>query len=263
VNKLVSVLTAVLAIAALATCQTPAAPAAETALPSVDQVLEKIIAAEGGQEAMQKVTSRVSKGTIDVLTFGASGTIEQDIKPGMIVTNSDFPGFGTVIQCYDGKTGWATDPQSGMRDMSPAELARAKEQADLQGTLHLKQHYKKLTVTGKGKVGEREAYILEGERPGGGVDKMYVDTETNLISRVDVPTEQGGIAQVTLEDYKDVDGLKIPFTMHQDLPEISLLIKWQEVKQNVPIDDAKFNKPAPPAETPQPAPQPAPAEPPK
>lgn len=73
--------------------------------------------------------------------------------------------------------------------------------------------------------------------------------------------EQGGTATMTLEDYKDVDGLKLPFAIHQDLPEISLLIKYQDVKQNVPVDDAKFAKPAP-----QPAPEapkPPAAEPPK
>jgi hypothetical protein len=248
VKTFVSVLIVVLALASLATCQTPAQ---ETALPSVDQVLNKNIAAEGGKDAIQKITSRVSKGTIDVLTFGASGTIEQYIKlPGMIVTTSDFAGFGTVIQCFDGKAGWATDPQSGMRDMNPGELSGAKRSTDLQGSLHLKEQYKKLAVTGKGKVGDRDVYILEGQRAEGATEKLYFDVETGLLSRLDIPMDQGGTATVTVEDYREVDGLKIPFAIHQDLPELSLQIKWQEVKNNVPIDDAKFAKPAP-----QPAPE--------
>jgi outer membrane lipoprotein-sorting protein len=248
-----------LALAAVASCQ---APAPVAALPSVDQVLDKFVAAEGGKDAIQKVTTRASKGTIDVLTFGASGTFEQFVKsPDKTVTTSDFPGFGTVIQCYDGKTGWATDPQSGMRDMNPGELSGAKRTADLHSSLHMKEQYKKLAVTAKGKVGERDAYILEGQR-GEGTEKLYFDAETGLLSRMDVPMDQGGTATVTLEDYKDVDGLKIPFAIHQDLPEISLLIKLTEVKNNVPVDDAKFNKPAPPA--PAPAPEaPKPPEPPK
>jgi hypothetical protein len=40
------------------------------------------------------------------------------------------------------------------------------------------------------------------------------------------------------------------------MPDISLVIKLQDIKQNVPIDDAKFARPAPPA-APTPAPAPA------
>ena len=49
--------------------------------------------------------------------------------------------------------------------------------------------------------------------------------------------------------------MKIATTMHQDSPEISILIKMEDVKQNVPIDESKFNKPAgaTPAATPAPA----------
>jgi outer membrane lipoprotein-sorting protein len=260
VKTFVSVLVVVLALAAVATCQTPAQ---ETALPSVDQVLDKNIAAEGGKDAIQKITSRASKGTIDVLTFGASGTFEQLIKsPDKTITTSEFPGFGTVIQCYDGKAGWATDPQSGMRDMNPGELSGAKRTADLQGGLRTKEQYKKLAVTGKGKVGDRDAYVLEGQRAeGGGTEKLYFDAETGLLSRLDIPIDQGGTATLTLEDYKAVDGVKIPFVIHQDLPELSLLIKLQEVKQNVPIDDAKFTKPV--AQPAPEAPKPPAPEPPK
>jgi hypothetical protein len=50
--------------------------------------------------------------------------------------------------------------------------------------------------------------------------------------------------EVYLEDYKEVDGIKIPFTVKQVTPAFSFTIKLAEVKHNVPIDDAKFNKPA-------------------
>jgi hypothetical protein len=56
---------------------------------------------------------------------------------------------------------------------------------------------------------------------------------------------QGTIpAEIYLEDYRDVEGVKIPFTIRQTSPAISFTIRLEEVKNNVPIDDAKFNKPA-------------------
>jgi outer membrane lipoprotein-sorting protein len=236
------------------------AVAQETALPSADQVLDKYVAATGGKEAIEKVTSRVSKGTMDVVTFGASGTFEQYAKePGKVVTISDFPGFGTVIQCYDGKAAWMSDPQQGFRELSGPETAVYKRSADLQAALHMKDQYKKLTVTGKAKVGEREAYVMEAQPAEGDAEKYYFDTESGLLTRMDMPSPQGsGTVTLQFEDFKDVDGVKIPCTIHQDTPEISLLIKIEDVKQNVPIDDAKFSKPAP---EPEAAPAPAPAAP--
>ena len=46
--------------------------------------------------------------------------------------------------------------------------------------------------------------------------------------------------QSFLEDYKDVDGVKLPFTIRQVTPQFTITIKIEDVKTNVPIDDAKF-----------------------
>ncbi len=50
--------------------------------------------------------------------------------------------------------------------------------------------------------------------------------------------------QSFLDDYRDVDGVKIPFKLRQVTSAFTIDIKIEEVKHNVPIDDAKFNKPA-------------------
>ncbi len=243
-------------VLALAVLSPFTATAQDAALPSADQVLDKYVAAVGGKDAIQKITSRVTKGTLDVVTFGASGTYEQYTKsPDRTVMIAEFAGYGTVIQCFDGKTGWASDPQQGFREMAGPELAAFKRSADLQAVLHTKDHYKKVTVTGKGKVGDRDAFIVEGQPNEGGPEKLYFDTQTGMLTRLEMPSPQGsGTISMVFEDYKEADGVKIASTIHQETPEISILIKMESIKQNVPIDDAKFNKPAAePAATPAPA----------
>ena len=47
-----------------------------------------------------------------------------------------------------------------------------------------------------------------------------------------------------IEDYREVDGVKLPHTVPQVLPAFSVTIKVNEIKHNVPIEDAKFDKPA-------------------
>jgi len=244
-----------IAMLALAAVAPFTAAAQDAALPSADQVLDKYVAAIGGKDAIQKVTSRVAKGTLDVVTFGASGTFETFTKaPNKTVMIAEFAGYGTVIQCYDGKTGWASDPQQGFREMAGPELAAFKRSADLQAALHTKEHYKTLTVTGKGKVGDHDAYIVEGQPAEGGPEKLYFDTQTGLLTKLEMPSPQGsGTVSMVFDDFKDVDGVKVPSTIHQETPEISIVIKTEDIKQNVPVDDAKFNKPAEATPTPAPA----------
>ncbi|MGC9972899.1 MAG: hypothetical protein ABSE56_20145 [Bryobacteraceae bacterium] len=238
-KKLVSLfaLTFVLAAAGLAQ------PAAD--LPTVDQILAKSIEATGGKAAEEKLTSRVAKGTIDVVTFGVSGPVEIYAKaPNKTFTRSTFEGYGEVLQGYDGKTGWVKTPDAGLREMSGAELDRTRRNADFYRALHLKDQYAKMSVTGKGKVGDREAFIVEAKPTEGGAEKFYFDTQTGLMLRSDFPDDSGGQTAISLEDYKVVDGVKIPHTIRSESPAISLVIKFTEVQHGVDIDEAKFAKPA-------------------
>ncbi|MBO0862845.1 MAG: hypothetical protein J2P21_30980 [Chloracidobacterium sp.] len=47
-----------------------------------------------------------------------------------------------------------------------------------------------------------------------------------------------------MDDYKDVDGVKIPCTIKKINSMMTLVIKITEIKTNLDIDDAIFNKPS-------------------
>ncbi len=232
-----------LAIPALA--QTPAKP---EPLPSADQIIEKYIQALGGKAAIEKITSRVVKGTIDIPVAGASGTVEVYVKaPGKSSSLASLSGLGEFRQGCDGKTAWSSDPFQGMRDLSGIELAAAKRESDLHDDLKLKQTFSKMTVTGKEKVGDREAYVIDAVPVEGNPEKLFFDAQTGLLLRRDLEIEspQGKVpSENYLEDYKEVDGVKIPHKTRQVTSAYELTIKILEIKHNVPIDDAKFNKPA-------------------
>jgi len=52
------------------------------------------------------------------------------------------------------------------------------------------------------------------------------------------------MVQTRLWDYRDLDGIKFPFTVAQDLPRGEIVVKYSDVKANVEIADAKFSKPS-------------------
>jgi hypothetical protein len=68
---------------------------------------------------------------------------------------------------------------------------------------------------------------------------------------------QGTVKVITyLEDFKDIDGYKVPHTMRMEMGELGIVLKVTEFKINVEIDDAKFAKPqAKPEPKPEPKPE--------
>jgi outer membrane lipoprotein-sorting protein len=218
------------------------------ALPTVDQVLDKYVAAVGGKAALDKQTTRVEKGTLEIPAFGMTGNMESFAKaPNKTAFVLDLPGFGMVKQGFDGKIAWAQDPQTGLRELSGAELAAMKLNSDFHRDTRLKVLYPKITVKGKDKVGEKEVIVLEATPAEGSVEQWYFDVATGLMVRrdfeLDSPLGKTPI-QSFVDSYMEVDGLKIPSATRQVRPDMTFNVKVTEVKHNVPIDDAKFVKPA-------------------
>jgi zinc protease len=242
--------TAVFAQASAPTTQSASQQAASAhAAPSADQILDKYLVASGGRAAWQKLSSRVSKGTVDLPALNLSGTVEMREKaPNRLVVTVTMSGF-VFSQGFDGTVGWSNDPQNGLREQKDGELRETKREADFYHPLDFRQLYSKISVGGTEKLGERSAYVVQATPPEGGEpDKVYFDVETGLPLRAIIQhhNPDGDVEefQEDFEDYRTVDGIKIPFTIHQSNAQAAFTIKIEDVRHNVELDDAQFAKPA-------------------
>ena len=78
------------------------------------------------------------------------------------------------------------------------------------------------------------------------MEKWYFDADSGLLVRVDIEREnpQGKVpVEVYLDDYREVDGVKLPFSLRQVTPAFSVNLTAEEIKHGVSVDDAKFKKP--------------------
>lgn len=225
----------------------PEAPPAEP-LPTVDLIFDKYVEAMGGKAAIEKLTSRLSRGTFDIPAMGASGSLTSYAKaPNKVSMAIDIPGFGVVQQAFDGTVAWGNNPMTGLTVSSGAALASAKRDSVFHRELKLKEQYKKVEVKAKQKIGDKDVYLVEATPDEGNVEKWYFDVTTGLLQRVDAEREspQGSaVVESTFKDYREVDGVKIPFTIEQVMPAMTIIVKFDEVKHNVDIEDAKFTKPS-------------------
>ncbi|HZF38987.1 MAG TPA: hypothetical protein VE715_09195 [Blastocatellia bacterium] len=226
----------------------PKTDAKTAALPDAGEILEKYIKALGGKEAIEKISSRSSKGTFEIEAMNLSGDIENYQKaPNKYASLFSISGVGGGGQVYDGAKGWDSNPMTGLRELAGEELAVLKREADFYQPLNLKKHFPKLEVKGKETVGVSETYVVIATPAEGGPEKLYFDIATGLLVRQDAEheTAQGKVAsEAYFEDYKDIGGVKTPHLLKIVSPMFSLKVKVTDVKTNVEIEDTKFNKPS-------------------
>jgi len=223
--------------------------AKEAAGPSGAELLDKYLQASGGAAAVDKVTSRVMKGTIDV---GAK-TIPIDIyskDPDKRISFTHMPD-GDSITAFDGHEGWMGSAGHPMREMHGGDVEGAAIDADLHLATHLESMFSELKTRGTERVDDSEAYVLAGERDGKTPIQLYFDAQTGLLVRMVRfgETALGRMpVQIDYADYRTIGDVKIPYRWTLARPSGRFTIQVSEVQQNVPVDDAKFAKPAAPPE---------------
>ncbi|MFN7993986.1 MAG: hypothetical protein U0Q18_10310 [Bryobacteraceae bacterium] len=215
---------------------------------TVDQVLEKYTQAIGGQAAVEKVTSRTWKGTVEIPDDNVTGTVQMVAKaPDRFHMMMDIPGYGVVETVLDGQNGWEKNPDSGVHAMSNQDLAVARREHLFYRELKIKEMFPKLTMLEDGKVNGRPVHVIEAAPESGTAEKLYFDTESGLLLKRDYEriTLEDGIVQyeMVLSDYRDVDGLKIPTTIEQRSPDSTTIFKYSEIKNDSPVEDNAFAKP--------------------
>jgi hypothetical protein len=226
-----------------AAAATPGAPQAQA--PTADQLLEKYVTAVGGADAMKKVTTRVMTGKI--LAEGSEIPIELFTKaPNMRVSVTHNP-TGESFTAFDGTAGWMGSAGHAARDMSAAESAAAGLDAEFYLGLRVKELYPQLRRGRPETIAGVECEVLNGAAPGRPAIRLYFDKNSGLLLRMvryaDTPMGRNP-TQIDYADYRDADGVKIPFRWTLSRPIARFTIQIADVKSNVSLDDAKFAKPA-------------------
>jgi len=216
------------------------------ALPTVDEVLNKYLEVIGGASAIKSVTSRIVKGTLDVVGVSRGGTFESyTLAPNKALSVIQAHPMGTIKLGYNGRAGW-TQTSTGVRTLKDMELESVQRDVDFYGILQLKNIYAKLTLRGKSKIGYREVYVIELQPTSGPADILYLDAESYLPVRVNSARIQRGVSvpiEIYLDDWREVEGIKVPYTMTQRFPKLTLILTVKEIRNNVPVDAKIFERP--------------------
>ena len=224
-----------------------ASPSATPALPSADDIFSKYITAIGGQANIDKIKSRTLKGSV-VQPNGTVAFESVQAAPDKFYISANTPG-GAFERGFNGTVGWEKGPR-GTRELSAVEIAQLQSTIGLLRHVNLKQQFTSTRVRPAQKIGDRPVVMVIGTAPDNHQERLYFDAETGLLLRR-ISYMQTMIAliptQIDFEDYRDVDGVKLPFLMRVSAVEVGNPVSeraFSEMKLNVAVDESKFNIPA-------------------
>lgn len=226
----------------------PAAKAADAPLPTLKEILERADKAMGGSAAWKSTNTIMMKGVLQTEDSSAFVAIEIYKKaPDKSLMKMKLAQDLEMREVCDGKSAWSEDPRGGYKEYKGEELENRlrRSQFSEQSTMILMAATGK--VLGAEKVGLQTAYVVEYSAQKNEMTKLYFDAETGLpIRSIETYTKPEGTSTVKLDmdDYRPVDGMMIPFRMRRTEKGAVIRIKLTQVKNNLPIDDEMFVKPA-------------------
>lgn len=187
---------------------------------TVDEVISKHIEAVGGKENIAKIQNVVMEGSLNYQGAEiaiATITVHNKLNRQDISVNG-MNGFDMMTE----KEGWSYMPFMGMQKPEPKtaqEVMENKADMDVAGPLVdyiAKGH--KAELMGKETIDGKNTHKIKLDLAGGKVLIVFIDAETNMIVRTIDKRKVNGQdvdLQTDLADYKEVEGVKMAFSITQ------------------------------------------------
>ena len=224
---------------------TPLTPQPTGPLPTASDIFTKSIEAIGGEAAIRKHTSMVTKGTLSMPAAGMSGKLEIiTLAPNKILTLMEFAGVGKITQGFDGTVGWSMNPMQGPSLIEGSMLEELKKSSDMYKDLDPSKIWSKAETKGAVNFGGVPCYeIAVTGGPGDGA--LYYEIQTGLTRgmMLTVESPMGKMPSTTMmSDYKEFDGVKIATRTDVEAMNMKQILVVDSVDYKS-IDPAIFNLP--------------------
>ena len=225
---------------------TTVTPAAST--PTVDEIVERYVAARGGLKKIRSVQSLRQEGHV---TAGAGryALVTRELKrPNRIRFEFTSQGI-TSVYASDGEHGWRVSPfdgDTGPEPLSDKVVKEAVEQADIEGPLvDWKGKGHRVELIGLEVLSGRETYKLKLTLKSGDVRYEYLDVKSLQQVRTDSTRQFRGRAvqfETTYGDHRKIKGVLFPHLIEVGAvgrPN-RLRVVVDKIQVNPPLSDARF-----------------------
>ena len=197
--------------------------------------LDRWAKAAGGREKLATITSTYREATLD--WGGFQGTIKIWRTPDGRYRKEERIATMSAIETFDGTTATLQQNDAPPRELTGAELARARSTAFANSNAMFFAFFpdrRRGTVTV-----ENDAIVL---KPEGGIDwRVVLDPETSLPKTM-THAENGRTITVTFVDWETVDGVRFEKEIHRSMgdPRGDAVIRFTKTVINLPIEASLF-----------------------
>ncbi len=216
---------------------------------TADHVIKKYVDFIGGKKKWENVKTLTTSGEYNYggIIFPFSSYAK---APNLYKFIVPFQGK-YYAQAFDGKKGWKIDAFKNETTVTlltdkPAQSMANEADIELEDAfINYKNKGHQAVLEGKdtidGKICNRVKFI----RQNGDMETYYFDDNTSALVMKSAPSKnvelQGTLLNTTYNDYRKVDGIKIPFkSISKSNDQIILEVTVQKAEVNVPIDDSVF-----------------------
>ena len=241
---------------------------------SADDIIARYLRAVGGAQRIAAVQTLRRIGTF----YGGGGFeaayTQENKRPNRVRSQLTLQGM-TLIQAYDGSTGWRVNPFQGKKDaeaMGEDEVKSIVQDAEFDDALFdYKAKGNTVAYLGTDQIEGSQVYKLQlTAADNGDVRTYFIDVDNNVPIKVEIKRTVRGAEQefeILYGDYKEVNGWYLPFAFEigpkGGPADQRTKFTWQRIEANPVIADSRFAMPAPgtPVEAGEQAAAPPPAPP--
>ena len=224
-------------------------PAATSGVPTVDQILDRYVAALGGASRLATLTSFIAKGTS--LAYGEVGKgdpAELYAKAPNQLATIIHQREGDSSRVFDGQDGYFMLPLTvvPVYPWTGGAIQGARLEAEMLFPGHIKAFLANWRVSFPITLDGRDVDVVQGTGADNLLATLYFDRQTGLLNRLihyrmsavgRVPT------QIDFSDYRAVGAVQFPFKWSYAWVSGREEYTWTDVQANVAVDAARFAKP--------------------
>jgi len=224
----------------------PPAPAPRARL-SVEEIFARYLQAVGGANANSTKTLLMKGTRVASQNRNVANEITLSLPDKLLVLSTTPQ--GSVRQILAGDNGWVLSG-TNLRTLNPTEVADVRRGLQALFGIVKVTHSAGMQLAGLEKIDGRDMWVVAKSTPERLVTYDF-DAETGLLRRTRTINHTAALPipeQIDFEDYRDVDGVKLPFTIRSSAIDTydSWTRTFTEIKRNVAVDDSLFAQPVVP-----------------
>lgn len=219
----------------------------EETLPPAEKILDAFVEATGGTDAYDRVSNRVTRGSMALVAQGVSMDLTiYASKPGKLFMLIESDATGKIEKGTDGEVVWESSALMGPQIKEGQERTDFLREAVLDKYARWREIFAGAECVGVEAVDGEPAYEVILTPKDGRPQSLFFDQASKLLVKIAL-TVENPMGEIPVEsflgDYRKVDDLLLPYTVRVVVMGQERLMTTESIEQNVDLPEDRFGLP--------------------